>query len=90
MPKYVTEREIPGAGSLTAEQLKGVSQTSCGVLNKLGPQIQWVHSYVNADKAYWVYNAPNEEMIREHAEQTGIPANSVSQVTTIIYPTTVE
>jgi hypothetical protein len=90
MPKYVIEREIPGAGSLTAEQLKGVSQTSCGVLSNMGPQIQWVHSYVTADKVYCVYNAPNAEMIREHAEQTGIPANAVSQVATIIDPTTAE
>ncbi len=90
MPKYVIEREIPGAGSLTTEQLKGVSQTSCGVLSTMGPQIQWVHSYVTADKVYCVYNAPNAEMIREHAEQTGIPANSVSQVATIIDPTTAE
>jgi hypothetical protein len=90
MPKYVIEREIPGAGSLTAEQLKGVSQSSCGVLNKLGPQIQWVHSYVTADKVYCVYNAPNAEVIREHAEQTGIPANLISQVATIIDPTTAE
>lgn len=90
MPKYVIEREIAGARTLTAEQLKGVSQTSCGVLNKLGPQIQWVHSYVTADKVFCVYNAPNAEMIREHAEQTGIPANSISQITTIIDPTTAE
>ena len=90
MPKYVIKREIPGAGSLTTEQLKGVSQTSCGVLSTMGPQIQWVHSYVTADKVYCVYNAPNAEMIREHAEQTGIPANSVSQVATIIDPTTAE
>lgn len=90
MPKYVIEREIPGAGSLTAEQLKGVSQTSCRVLSNMGPQIQWVHSYVTADKVYCIYNAPNAEMIREHAEQTGIPANSVSQVATIIDKTTAE
>lgn len=90
MPKYVIEREIAGAGSLTSEQLKGVSQNSCGVLNNLGPQIQWVQSYVTADKVYCVYNAPNAEIIREHAKQTGIPANSVSQVTTIIDPTTAE
>lgn len=90
MPKYVIEREIAGAGSLTPDQLKGVSQISCGVLNKMGSQIQWVHSYVTADKVYCVYNAPNTDMIREHAEQTGIPANSVSQVATIIDPTTAE
>lgn len=90
MPKYVIEREIPGAGSLTAEQLKGVSQTSCGVLSNMGPQFQLVHSYETADKVYCLYNAPNADMIREHAEQTGIPANSVSQVATIIDPTTAE
>jgi hypothetical protein len=90
MPKYVIEREIPGAGNLTAEQLKGISQTSCGVLAKLGSQIQWVHSYVTGDKIYCIYNAPNEEMVREHAKQGGFPANSVSKVSTIIDPTTAE
>lgn len=90
MPKYVIEREIPGAGKLTPEQLKSISQTSCGVLNNLGPQIQWVHSYVTTDKIYCIYNAPNEEMVREHAKQGGFPANSVSQVSTIIDPTTAE
>jgi hypothetical protein len=90
MPKYVIEREIPGAGALTADQLKGISQTSCGVLRNLGPQIQWVHSYVTANKIYCVYNAPNEEMVREHATQGGFPANSVSRVSTIIDPTTAE
>jgi hypothetical protein len=90
MPKYVIEREIPDAGKLTAEQLKGISQTSCGVLSNMGPQIQWVHSYVTADKIYCIYNAPNEEMVREHAKQGGFPANSVSQVTHIIDPTTAE
>jgi len=90
MPKYVIEREIPGAGALTSEQLKGISQTSCGVINNLGPQIQWVHSYVTDDKIYCVYNAPNEEMIREHAEQGGFPANSISRVATIIDPVTAE
>lgn len=90
MPKYVIEREISGLGEFTAEQLKGASQTSCGVLKNLGPQIQWVHSYVTADKMYCIYNAPNEEMIREHAKQGGFPANSVSKVSTIIDPTTAE
>ena len=90
MPKYVIEREIPGAGNMTAEQLKAVSQTSCGVLSKMGPQIQWVQSYVTTDKIYCVYNAPNEEMVREHAKQGGFPANSVSKVSTIIDPTTAE
>ena len=90
MPKYVIEREIPDAGKLTADQLKGISQTSCGVLSKLGPQIQWVHSYVTGDKIYCIYNAPNEEIIREHAKQGGFPANSVARVTSIIDPTTAE
>ena len=90
MPKYVIEREIPGAGSLTADALKGISQTSCGVLSNLGPQIQWVHSYVTANKIYCVYNAPNEEMVLEHARQGGFPANSVSQVFATIDPTTAE
>jgi hypothetical protein len=90
MPKYVIEREIPGAGKLSAEQLKGISQTSCGVLNNMGPQIQWVNSYVTADKIYCVYIAPNEEMVREHAKQGGFPANSVSEVSTVIDPTTAE
>ena len=90
MPKFVIEREIPGAGKLNAEQLKGISQTSCGVLSKMGSQIQWVHSYVTDDKIYCVYNAPNEEMVREHAKQGGFPANVVSRVSTIIDPTTAE
>ena len=90
MPKYVIEREIPGAGKLTSEQLKGISQTSCGVLSKMGPQIQWVQSYVTGDKVYCVYIAPDEEMVREHAKQAGIPANSVSQVMAVIDPTTAE
>lgn len=90
MPKYVIEREIPGAGKMTAEQLKGISQTSCGVINKMGPQIQWVHSYVTDDKIYCIYNAPNEEMVREHARQGGFPANSVAKVSSIIDPVTAE
>jgi hypothetical protein len=90
MPKYVIEREIPGAGKLSPEQLKAISQTSCGVLSKMGSQIQWVHSYVTNDKIYCIYNAPNEDMIREHAKQGGFPANSVSQVSTIIDPITAE
>lgn len=88
MPKFLIEREIPGAGSLTAEQLQGISQTSCGVLSKMGPQIQWVESFVTPDKIYCVYIAPNEEMVREHAAQGGFPANRVSEVKTIIDPTT--
>lgn len=90
MPKYVIEREIPGAGKLSPEQLKAISQTSCGVLSKMGPQIQWVHSYVTGDKIYCIYNAPNEDMVREHAKQGGFPANSVNEVTTIIDPVTAE
>jgi hypothetical protein len=90
MPKYVIEREIPGAGQLTADQLKAISQTSCNVLTDMGPQIQWVQSYVTTDKIYCVYNAPSEEMVREHAKQGGFPANSVSKVSTIIDPTTAE
>lgn len=90
MPKYVIEREIPGAGDLTAEQLKSVSQNSCGVLNKLGPQIQWLQSYVTDNKVYCIYKAPDEEMIREHARQVGIPANAISEVKTIIDPVTAE
>ena len=90
MPKYVIEREIPGAGDLTADQLTGVSQTSCNVLRNMGPEIQWVQSYVTGDKIYCVYIAPNEDMVREHAAQGGFPANSISEVKTIIDPTTAE
>lgn len=90
MPKYVIEREIPGAGKLTAEELKSISQTSCGVLRNMGPEITWQHSYVAQDKIYCVYIAPNEEMIREHASKGGFPANSVTQVSTIIDPSTAE
>ena len=90
MPKYVIEREIPGAGKLSAEELKAISQKSYGVLQKLGPQIQWVHSYVTDDKVYCVYSAPNEEMVREHATQGGFPADRISQVRSIIDPTTAE
>lgn len=90
MPKYVIEREIPGAGKLTPEQLKAISQTSCGVLQKMGAEIQWVHSYVTDDKIYCIYNASNKEMVMEHAKQGGFPANSVSEVSTIIDPVTAE
>ncbi|WP_348813557.1 DUF4242 domain-containing protein [Flavobacterium maritimum] len=90
MPKFLIEREIPGAGKLSAEQLKAISQTSCGVLNKMGPEIQWVNSHVTENKIYCVYIAPNKEMVLEHAKQGGFPANSVSQVSTIIDPTTAE
>jgi len=90
MPKYVIEREIPGAGDLSAGELQGVSQTSCNVLGEMGPQIQWVQSYVTGDKIYCVYIAPNEEMIREHAQRGGFPANKISEVKNIIDPTTAE
>lgn len=90
MPKYVIEREIPGAGGLSPEQLKGISQTSCGVLTQLGTQIQWVESFVTPDKIYCVYIAPNEDMVKEHARLGGFPANSVSEVKAIINPTTAE
>ena len=90
MPKYVIEREIPGAGNLTTDQLKSISQSSCGVLSNMGPQIQWVNSFVTADKIYCVYIAPNEAMVREHAAQGGFPANSVGEVKAIIDPTTAE
>lgn len=90
MPKFIIEREIPGAGQLTGEQLQSISQTSCNVLKNLGPEIIWQHSYVAADKIYCVYIAPNEELIREHASQGGFPANSVMKVSTIIDPSTAE
>jgi cell division inhibitor SulA len=90
MPKYVIEREVPGVGKMTPDQLTAISQTSCGVLRKLGSEIQWLHSYVTDDKIYCVYIAPNEEMVREHARQGGFPANRVSQIRTLIDPTTAE
>ena len=90
MPKFVIEREIPGAGSMSAQQLQGVAQKSCSVLRNLGPQIQWLQSYVTDNKIYCVYIAPNEEVVREHARQGGFPANSVQQVKHIIDPTTAE
>ncbi len=90
MPKYVIERDLPGAGKLTSEQLQGISQKSCGVLKNLGPQIQWLESIVTDDKIYCVYIAPNEAMVREHAKQGGFPANRVSEVRRVIDPTTAE
>lgn len=90
MPKYVIEREIPEAGKLSAEQLQAISQKSCGVLQNLGPQIQWIESYVTDDKIYCVYIAANEELVREHAQQGGFPANRISEVKQIIDPTTAE
>ncbi|HRQ65546.1 MAG TPA: DUF4242 domain-containing protein [Xanthomonadaceae bacterium] len=90
MPRFVIERDIPGAGDLTPEQLKGISQTSCSVLGELGPQIQWVQSYVTGDRVYCIYIAPDEALVRRHAEQGGFPANRISQVTSIIDPLTAE
>ena len=90
MPKYVIEREIPDAGKLSAQELQAISQKSCGVLNNLGSQIQWVQSYVTDDKVYCVYIAPNEEMVREHANQAGFPANRISDLKSVIDPTTAE
>lgn len=90
MPKYVIERDIPGAGKLSAAELSAISQKSCGVLQGLGPQIQWLQSYVTSDKVYCVYIAPNEELVREHARQGGFPANRISEVKSIIDPTTAE
>lgn len=90
MPKFIIERDIPQAGDLSTEELKAISQKSCGVLQSMGPQIQWVQSYVTADKIYCVYIAPNEDDVRKHAQQGGFPANSVVEVTTIIDPTTAE
>lgn len=90
MPKYIIEREIPNAGKMSPQDLKGISQKSCTILRKMGPQIQWVQSYVTDEKVYCVYIAPNEEMIREHAEKGEFPANKISEVKTIIDPTTAE
>ena len=90
MPKYVIEREIPNAGSLTTDQVQAISQKSCGVLKNMGPQIQWVESFVTQDKIYCVYIAPNEAMVREHAKQGGFPANRVSEVKRMIDPTSAE
>ena len=90
MLKFLIEREIPGAGSMSPQELQAVSQKSCSVLQNLGPQIQWLQSYVTGDKIYCVYVAPNEEMIREHASQGGFPANRISEIKTIIDPTTAE
>jgi Nickel responsive protein SCO4226-like len=88
MPQYVIERELPGAGQLSPEQLQAISQKSCGVLAHLGPQIEWLHSYVTANKIYCVYNAANEEIVREHARQGGFPANQISEVKAVISPKT--
>ena len=90
MPKYLIEREIAGAGGLTPEELQGISQKSCGVLREMGPQIQWVESYVTGDKVYCVYIAPDEAAVREHATRGGFPANRVSEIKRMIDPTTAE
>ena len=90
MPKFLIEREIPGAGDLSAAELQAISQKSCGVLKSMGPQIQWVESYVTGDKVYCVYIAPDEESVREHARQGGFPANRVSEIKRMIDPTTAE
>ena len=90
MPKFVIERDIPGAGRLTREELKGISQTSCGVLAKLGSEIQWVESYVTGDKVYCIYRAPSEDLIREHAALGGFPANRIAVVAAVIDPTTAD
>jgi hypothetical protein len=90
MPKYVIEREIPGAGNLKPQELQAISQKSCGVLRNLGPQVQWIHSYVTQDKIYCVYIAPDENAVREHARLGGFPANRISQVHEVIDPTTAE
>lgn len=90
MPKFVIEREIPGAGDLSSEDLHGISEKSCAVLRELGPQVQWVQSYVTDNKIYCIYIAPDEASVRKHAEMGGFPANSVSEVRTVIDPTTAE
>ncbi len=90
MPKFLIEREIPGAGNLSTDELHAISQKSCGVLSNMGPQIQWVESYVTDDKIYCVYIAPNQEMVQEHARQGGFPANRVSEIKSVIDPTTAE
>jgi hypothetical protein len=87
MPKYVIERNLPGAGELTAEQLQLLSQKSCGILREMGPEIEWMHSYVTNDKLYCVYVAPNPELIREHASHGGFPVNQISEIKTVIGPT---
>jgi hypothetical protein len=90
MPKYIIERDIPGAGKLSSQELKAISQKSCGVLSEMGPRIRWLQSYVTGDKVYCVYIAPDEEMVREHARQGGFPANRVSEVVAVMDPTTAE
>ncbi|WAR44855.1 DUF4242 domain-containing protein [Methylomonas rapida] len=88
MPKFIIERDIPGAGNLSQAELQGISQKSCGILRDMGPRIQWLHSYVTGDKIYCIYIADSEQAIREHAEQGGFPANRIEQIKTVIDPTT--
>jgi hypothetical protein len=90
MPKYIIEREIPGAGDLTSADLQGISQKSCAVLHEMGPQIQWLESYVTNNKLYCIYIAPDEQAIKTHADKGGFPANSIAEIKTIINPTTAE
>ena len=90
MPRYVIERELTGAGKLTADELHGISQKSCGVIRELGPSIQWVESYVTEDKIYCIYNAPNKEIIKEHADKGGFPANRIEEIKNVISPVTAE
>jgi hypothetical protein len=90
MPRYVIERELPGAGNLSSQDLQAVSQKSCSVLNNLGPSIQWVESFVTQDKIYCVYQAPNKEIIQQHAEQGGFPANRIEEIKNVINPVTAE
>ena len=90
MPKFIIEREIPGAGKLSSQELRAISQKSCAVLNQLGPQVQWLESHVTDDKVYCIYIAPNAEMVREHAKRGGFPANRISEVKSIIDPTSAE
>jgi hypothetical protein len=90
MPQYVIERELPGAGKLSSKELQAISQKSCGVLNDMGPRIQWVHSYVTGDKIYCIYRAPNADLVREHARKGGFPANRVEEIKSVIDPTTAE
>ena len=90
MPKYIIEREIPNAGALTADDLQGISQKSCSILKNMGPQIQWVESFVTENKVYCTYIAPNQEEIRKHAEEGGFPANAINEIKSVIDPTTSE
>ena len=90
MPRYVIERDIPGAGSLSAQELQGISKKSCGVLTKMGPHIQWLESYITKDKIYCIYIAPDEQAVKEHAQKGGFPANRISEIKTMIDPTTAE